>query len=202
MVEQQTEPVVFTLDAFTAFAQRDRWLYIEVDKSSTDPQQVTVDVPEEAVRFPEESLQVAHVRDDAVRHHAVERAGGKFHPDSVAETRLEIRGRGVHLLGQVRPDRDHVAIDLGRDDAPRAVDRYEQRLEAESRAQIEDVLPVALDAEPSRAARADVAGGPVAGETFVNRNAAVRDRAVAVGIAAEPAAGGGEGIDGGHDGSW
>jgi tetratricopeptide (TPR) repeat protein len=56
MVKQQTEPVVFTLDAFTAFAQRDRWLYIEVDKSSTDPQQVAVDVPDEAVRFFEESI--------------------------------------------------------------------------------------------------------------------------------------------------
>ena len=36
--------------------RRDRWLYIEVDKSSTDPQQVTVDIPEEAVRFFEESI--------------------------------------------------------------------------------------------------------------------------------------------------
>ena len=56
MVEQQTDPVVFTLDAFTAFAQRDRWLYIEVDKSSTDPDKVTIDIPEEAARFFEESI--------------------------------------------------------------------------------------------------------------------------------------------------
>ena len=34
----------------------DRWLYIEVDKSSTDPLQVTVDIPDEAVRFFEESI--------------------------------------------------------------------------------------------------------------------------------------------------
>lgn len=56
MIEQQTDPVVFTLDAYSGYAQRDRWLYIEVDKSSTDPNQVTIDIPEEAVRFFEESI--------------------------------------------------------------------------------------------------------------------------------------------------
>ena len=56
MIEQQTAPVVFTLDAYTGNAQLDRWLYIQVDKSSTDPLQVTVDIPEEAVRFFEESI--------------------------------------------------------------------------------------------------------------------------------------------------
>jgi hypothetical protein len=56
MIEQQTDPVVFTLDAYTGNAQLDRWLYIQVDKSSTDPQQVTVDIPDQAVRFFEESI--------------------------------------------------------------------------------------------------------------------------------------------------
>lgn len=56
MIEQQTDPVVFTLDAYTGNAQLDRWLYIQVDKSSTDPQQVTVDIPDEAVRFFEEFI--------------------------------------------------------------------------------------------------------------------------------------------------
>jgi tetratricopeptide (TPR) repeat protein len=55
-VQQQTDPVVFTLDAYGGNARRDRWLYIEVDKSSTDPKQVTVDVPEEAARFFEEAI--------------------------------------------------------------------------------------------------------------------------------------------------
>jgi hypothetical protein len=55
-IKQQTDPVVFTLEAYTGNARRDRWLYVEVDKSSTDPKQVTVDVPEEAVRFFEESI--------------------------------------------------------------------------------------------------------------------------------------------------
>jgi tetratricopeptide (TPR) repeat protein len=56
MIAQQTDPVVFTLDAYTGNAQRDRWLYIEVDKSSTDPKQVVVDIPEEALRFFEDSI--------------------------------------------------------------------------------------------------------------------------------------------------
>jgi hypothetical protein len=56
MIERQTDPVVFTLDAYSGNAQLDRWLYIEVDKSSTDAQQVSVDIPPEAVRFFEESI--------------------------------------------------------------------------------------------------------------------------------------------------
>jgi hypothetical protein len=61
MVEQQTDPVVFTLDALAGFAQRDRWLYIEVDKSSADRDKLTVDIPDEALQFFEESI--AGVRD-------------------------------------------------------------------------------------------------------------------------------------------
>jgi hypothetical protein len=56
MIEKQTDPVVFTLDFWTGNARRERWLYTEVDKSSTDPRQVTVDVPEEAARFFEQSV--------------------------------------------------------------------------------------------------------------------------------------------------
>lgn len=56
MIDRQTAPVVFTLSAAKHYAQRDRWLYVEVDKSSTDPAQITVDIPEEAVRFFEESM--------------------------------------------------------------------------------------------------------------------------------------------------
>ena len=55
-VKQQTVPVVSTLDAFAGYAKRDRWIYIEVDKSSADPRKVTVDIPEEAIRFFEESV--------------------------------------------------------------------------------------------------------------------------------------------------
>ena len=56
MVDRQTAPVVSTLESYPRYAQRDRWLYVEVDKSSTNNQEVTVDIPEEAVRFFEESM--------------------------------------------------------------------------------------------------------------------------------------------------
>jgi tetratricopeptide (TPR) repeat protein len=56
MIDRQRDPVVFTLDAYSGYAQRDRFLYIEVDKSSRDPKQVTIDIPEEAMRFFEEAV--------------------------------------------------------------------------------------------------------------------------------------------------
>ena len=56
MVARETNPVVSTLSVVAGYARRDRWLYIEVDKSSADPQKVTVDIPEEAIRFFEESV--------------------------------------------------------------------------------------------------------------------------------------------------
>src|ERR1700694_3152462 len=56
MIENESHPVAFTMEHFTEFARRDRWLYVEVDKSSRDPNQVTVDIPEDAVRFFEESI--------------------------------------------------------------------------------------------------------------------------------------------------
>ena len=79
MIDRQTAPVVFTLDTETRYAQRDRWLYVEVDKSSTDAQQVTVDIPEEAVRFFEESMLetdahnawVAFIQGELRRHYAM-----------------------------------------------------------------------------------------------------------------------------------
>jgi hypothetical protein len=56
MIEKETHPVAFTSEHFTGYARRDRWLYVEVDKSSQDGNRVTVDIPEEAVRFFEESV--------------------------------------------------------------------------------------------------------------------------------------------------
>jgi len=55
-VERQTDPVVSTMEAFTSYARRDRWLYVEVDKSSSDTSRVTLDIPDEAVRFLEHSV--------------------------------------------------------------------------------------------------------------------------------------------------
>jgi hypothetical protein len=79
MIDQQTAPVVFTLDTERRYAQRDRWLHVEVDKSSTDARQVTVDIPEEAVKFFEESVLgvadanawVAFIQGELRRHYAM-----------------------------------------------------------------------------------------------------------------------------------
>lgn len=51
-----TDPVVSTMETFTGFARRERWLYSEVDKSSDDVQKETVDIPEEALRFLESDV--------------------------------------------------------------------------------------------------------------------------------------------------
>jgi hypothetical protein len=56
LVEKESVPVVFTLDSYLGNARLDRWLYTEVDKSSTDSKRIRVDVPEEAVRFFEDSI--------------------------------------------------------------------------------------------------------------------------------------------------
>jgi hypothetical protein len=79
MIDKATAPVVFTLGADKRYAQRDRWLYVEVDKSSTDPTKVTVDIPEEAMRFFEESMLepeernawVAFIQGEMRRHYAM-----------------------------------------------------------------------------------------------------------------------------------
>lgn len=55
-IDAQKSPVAFTLEAYGGSARRDRWLYIEADKSSSDAKQLTVDVPEEAARFFEEAI--------------------------------------------------------------------------------------------------------------------------------------------------
>ncbi len=79
MIDKETAPVVFTLEPVRDYAQRDRWLYIEVDKSTPDPEHVTVDIPEEAVQFFEESILgvsdsnawVAFIQGELRRHYAM-----------------------------------------------------------------------------------------------------------------------------------
>jgi hypothetical protein len=56
LIDAQTGPVVFTLDSYSRYARRDRWLYTVLDKTSEDASAVTIDIPEEAVRFFEESV--------------------------------------------------------------------------------------------------------------------------------------------------
>ena len=82
-IEAKQEPVTFTMETYSAYASRDHWLYVEVDKSSRDPKKITVDIPEEAVRFFEES--VASVKEP--------NAWVAFHQD-------ELRRRYGVLLGE------------------------------------------------------------------------------------------------------
>jgi hypothetical protein len=82
-IEQQKSVVAFSSEFAAGYARRDRWLYIEVDKSSPDPKQVSIDIPEEALRFFEES-----VLDSADRN-----AWIAFHQN-------ELRRRYAVLLGQ------------------------------------------------------------------------------------------------------
>ena len=56
MVDAQKGPVVFTLDTYTRYARQDRWLFTVLDKTSPDATAVVIDIPEEAVRFFEESI--------------------------------------------------------------------------------------------------------------------------------------------------
>jgi Protein of unknown function (DUF2723) len=55
-IDETQAPVGFTMEHYGGYARRDRWLYIEIDKSSTDGEKVTIDIPEEAVRFFEEAI--------------------------------------------------------------------------------------------------------------------------------------------------
>jgi tetratricopeptide (TPR) repeat protein len=55
-IDEKHVPIGFTMEHYGGYARRDRWLYIEIDKSSTDGKKVTVDIPEEALRFFEESI--------------------------------------------------------------------------------------------------------------------------------------------------
>ncbi|HZE59505.1 MAG TPA: DUF2723 domain-containing protein [Burkholderiales bacterium] len=87
-IDEKQVPVTFTLESYSGYASRDHWLYMEVDKSSRDPQKVTIDIPEEAVRFFEES--VASVKEP--------NAWVAFHQD-------ELRRRYGSLLGHRLPRR-------------------------------------------------------------------------------------------------
>jgi hypothetical protein len=79
MIDEQTVPVVFTLQTYPRYAKRDRWLHVELDKSSSDAGQVSVALPDEAVRFFEQSMLesdndnawVAFIQGELRRHYAM-----------------------------------------------------------------------------------------------------------------------------------
>lgn len=55
-VDEHGAAVAFTSEFAGQYAKRDRWLTVQVDRSSTDIQQITVDIPDHALRFLEESV--------------------------------------------------------------------------------------------------------------------------------------------------
>ncbi|MGA8007496.1 MAG: DUF2723 domain-containing protein [Burkholderiales bacterium] len=60
-IENARDPVEMSgLEFVGDYAQRDHWLFSEVDKSSRDPDKVTVDIPEEARQFFEQSILHTH----------------------------------------------------------------------------------------------------------------------------------------------
>jgi Protein of unknown function (DUF2723) len=101
MVDAQQGPVVFTLDAYTRYARRDRWLYNVVDKSSTDSARVVVDIPDEARRFFDESVAgrndanawIAYFQGELRRHYAALLAQSLSRSRPLDErTRRELQG--------------------------------------------------------------------------------------------------------------
>jgi hypothetical protein len=107
MIEGVSDPVVFTLDTYPGYAMRDHWLYVEVDKSSTDPDRVTVDIPAEAETFFEESILgvhdtnawVAFIQGELRRHYAMllarSLARGKV-PDERTQRHLELLAKDFY----------------------------------------------------------------------------------------------------------
>ena len=53
-IEEQQDPVAFTAELYPGYARRDRWLFVEIDRSSRDPNRVTIDISDEARAFFEE----------------------------------------------------------------------------------------------------------------------------------------------------
>ena len=56
LIDGTSRPVVFTAGHIDGYARRDHWLFREVDKSSSDPKRVTLEIPEVFVRFFEQSV--------------------------------------------------------------------------------------------------------------------------------------------------
>jgi hypothetical protein len=107
-VEQESAPVVFTLDSYLRRARIDHWLYTEVDKSAPDAKRVRVDLPEEAVRFFEDSIAhekpsnawIAYFQSELKRRYGVvlglSLGPGKAPADERAGRHLEVLGNDFY----------------------------------------------------------------------------------------------------------
>ena len=58
LIGQESGPVVLTQWNVNGYPRRDRWLYTELDRTTSDPEGYSIDVPEDLVRFFEESVLV------------------------------------------------------------------------------------------------------------------------------------------------
>jgi len=107
MIDEQARPVVFTLDTYGRYAQRDHWLFVEVDKTSTDTTQVAVDIPAEATRFFEQSILgtydvnawVAFIQGELRRHYAllIGRTLSRGHPpDERMQQQIDLLARDFY----------------------------------------------------------------------------------------------------------
>jgi hypothetical protein len=68
-IETQQSELALTGELYLSYAHRHRWLYHVVDKSSRDPKKVTIDIPEEAVRFFEERILAARDTNAWIAYH-------------------------------------------------------------------------------------------------------------------------------------
>jgi hypothetical protein len=68
-IEDAKAPVAFTAEFYSGNARRDRWLHIAIDRSSRDPNQVSIEIPEEAIRFFEESVLGIDERNPWIAYH-------------------------------------------------------------------------------------------------------------------------------------
>ena len=56
LIDRDARPVVFTQGYIEGYARREHWLFRELDRSDPDHQHVSVEIPEEMVRFFEQSV--------------------------------------------------------------------------------------------------------------------------------------------------
>lgn len=107
MIERQSGPVVATLRATSVGANIDRWLYIEHDPSSSDPNKVSFGIPEEAVLYFEKEVATASspnawvgfIQNDLRRWYAltVTRSLSKGSPiDARTQRHLDVLGRDFY----------------------------------------------------------------------------------------------------------
>ena len=95
-IDNARDPIEMASLSFGDYAQRDHWLYIEVDKSNRDPTKVTVDIPEEMRQFFEQSILHTHdsngwiaFQQDELRRHYAELLGRSLRRGQTLDARTK-----------------------------------------------------------------------------------------------------------------